>query len=59
MHYPLSKLKGLSKQRTSALQAELRKLIKQDPMMRAVVAANRRMSKILKKKVSKKFPEVS
>jgi hypothetical protein len=58
MHYPLSKLKKLSKKRMSALQAELRQLIKKDPMMRAVVAANKQMSKLLKKKVSKKFPEV-
>jgi hypothetical protein len=58
IHYPLSKLKGLSKKRMSALQAELRQHIKNDPVMRAVVAANRQMSKVLKKKVSKKFPEV-
>jgi hypothetical protein len=57
-HYPLSKLKKLSKKRMSALQAELKQLIKKDPMMRAVVAANKEMSKLLKKKVSKKFPEV-
>jgi hypothetical protein len=58
MHYPPSKLKRLSKKRMSALQAELKRLIKKDPMMRAVVAANREMSKLLKEKVSKKFPEV-
>jgi hypothetical protein len=57
-HYPLSKLKRLSKKRMRALQAELRQLIKKDPMMRAVVAANRQMSKVLKEKVSKKFREV-
>jgi hypothetical protein len=57
-HFPLSKLKRLSKKRMSALQAELRQLIKKDPMMSAVVAANRKMTKLLKGKVSKKFPEV-
>ena len=57
-HFSPSKLKRLSKEKKSALQAELAQLIKKDPMMRAVVAANRQMSKILKKKVSKKFREV-
>jgi hypothetical protein len=58
IHFPLSKLKRLSKKRMSALQAELKQLIKKDPMMRAVVAANRQMSKVIKAKVSKKFREV-
>jgi hypothetical protein len=58
MHFPLNKLKRLSKKRMSALRAELRQHIKKDPIMRAVIAANRRLSKHLKEKVSKKFPEV-
>lgn len=57
-HFPPSKLKKLSKQRMSALKAELKQHIKGDPMMLALIAAHKKMSKSLKEKVVKKFPEV-
>jgi len=57
-HFPPSKLKKLSKKRISALRAELRRHIKEDPMMRAVVSAHKQMTKHLTQKVAKKFPEV-
>jgi hypothetical protein len=57
-HFPANKLKRLSKKRMSALQAEIKQLIKKDPMMRAVVASNKAMTKLIKEKVSKKYPEL-
>lgn len=57
-HFPPSKLKGLSKQRMRALQAELKQQIKKDPMMRAVISAHREMTKRLKETIGKKFPEL-
>jgi hypothetical protein len=57
-HFPPEKLKGLSKKRKSALQNEIRRQIKKDPMLRAVVAAHREMTKRITAKVVKKFPEV-
>jgi len=57
-HFPPSKLKKLSKKRISALRAEIRRHISKDPMMRAVISAHKEMTKRLKEKVAKKFPEV-
>jgi hypothetical protein len=57
-HFPPNKLKKLSKQRMSALQSEIKQQIKKDPMMRALVSAHQEMSKRLREKVGKKFPEL-
>jgi hypothetical protein len=57
-HFPASKLKKLSKKRMSALQSELKREIKKDPMMRAVVSAHKEMTKRLREKVGKNFPEL-
>jgi len=57
-HFHPKKLKKLSKERMSALGAELRRHISKDPMMRAVVSAHKEMTKRLMQKVAKKFPEV-
>ena len=57
-HFPPKKLKKLSKLRMRALQSELKREIKKDPMMRAVVSAHKEMSKRLQEKIGKKFPEL-
>lgn len=57
-HFPAGKLKKLSKTRMNALRNHIKQIIKEDPMMRALVASNKQMTKVVKKKLSKKFPEL-
>lgn len=57
-HFSPAKLKKLSKRQMSALRKELQLHIKEDPMMRALISSNRKMSKLLKEKVVKKFPDL-
>jgi hypothetical protein len=57
-HFPAGKLKKLSKKRLNALHTQIKQLIKADPMMRAIVASNKEMTKVVKKKLSKKFREL-
>jgi hypothetical protein len=55
-HFSPTKLKKLSKEQMSALRKELQLHIKEDPMMRALISSHRKMTKLLKEKVRKKFP---
>jgi hypothetical protein len=57
-HFPLSKLKKLSKKRIGDLRDELKRQINKDPIMRKLIPAHKEMSKRLVKEVRKKFPEL-
>lgn len=57
-HFSTSKLKKLSKAQLSALQKELKRHIRQDPMLRALARAHKEMTKRLTEKVVGKFPEL-
>ena len=57
-HFPISKLKKLSKKRMMDLRSELKRQINKDPIMRKLVSAHREMSKRIGKEVRKKFPEL-
>jgi len=57
-HFSPTKLKKLSKAQMNALRKEIQLRIKEDPMMRALISSHRKMSKLLKETVGKKFPEL-